>query len=438
MPVNKSQPVSLAHQGNEGDRTLPQAAFSPLAGLRTIQLGNGLKVFFQVDSRHPLVSVQAWVRVGSVDESNADAGLSHVLEHMVFKGTAHHQAADISRWVESLGGSLNAETSREYTHYYIDVPREGAHQAVKLMSELLYRAALRPEEWQRECLVILEEIKRRNDDPEAVLWDLLNQALFKEIVLQRPVIGFPRTVRNVTRERLHRFYKDHYTAGQTVLVITGDVDERRLETWVRGAFDKMPAGKRERARTPGTTPPAVRHRLMHQAVQQSYVAIGFRTPPGIDPDHEALDVLAAVLGEGRGSRLVHTLRESKKLVWSISAANLTHEGPGVFGIFADCEAARRVEVTRAIRTLLRNLKVSPATPAEILRAKKLLETSWFQGFETIHGRAGLIGSFALENHLERLEAYLPRLLSVTSRQLQEVANRYLGERSWSSAVIEAA
>src|SRR6185437_1329798 len=135
--------------------------FSPLDNVTFHPFPNGLRLYLKEDRTWPLVSVQAWVRVGSVDEEAAAAGVSHVLEHMVFKGTTHHAAADISRWVESQGGALNAETAKEYTHYYIDVPSVGTRKAVHLLAELLHRAALDPEEWKRECPVILEEIKRR-------------------------------------------------------------------------------------------------------------------------------------------------------------------------------------------------------------------------------------------------------------------------------------
>src|SRR6185437_9030043 len=140
--------------------------FSPLEGMTSHRLPNGLRIYLKEDHRFPLVSTHAWIRVGSADENDGTAGLSHVLEHMVFKGTAHHGAAEISRWVESLGGGMNAETAREYTHYYIDVPREGAEKSVHLVAELLCRASLAQAEWKRERPVILEEMKRRNDDPD--------------------------------------------------------------------------------------------------------------------------------------------------------------------------------------------------------------------------------------------------------------------------------
>src|SRR4051812_46223148 len=151
---------------------------------------------------------------------------------MLFKGTEHFRADEISRWIESLGGSLNAETSKEYTHYYIDVPAHGARQAVTLLAEFLYRATFDPEEWRRECPVILEEMKRRNDDPEAMLWDIFNEALYAHPRLRQPVIGYAETVEAVTPASLRAFYKKHYHADRMLLVIAGDFELPQMRSWI--------------------------------------------------------------------------------------------------------------------------------------------------------------------------------------------------------------
>jgi zinc protease len=411
--------------------------FSPLAGVSSHRLSNGLQVYLKPDRRSPLVSVQSWVRVGSIDETPSEAGLSHVLEHMVFKGTTHHKAAEISRWVEVLGGSLNAETSKEYTHYYIDVPTHGAPQAVALMGELLHGATLESAEWARECQVILEEIKRRNDDPEVVLWDLFNESVFAEERLHRPVIGSPATVRALSAGEVQDFYRRHYTAARSLVVVAGDFDRRAMLRWIEKAFKKMPRAGAARRPLPALAPARPQHRSLRRPVKQVYAALGFPTPPSQHPDHEALDLLAAILGEGRCARLVDTLREKKKLVWSVSAANLTHEGPGLFAIFIDCEFAKRAAAFKTLENQIAKLRRDPPSESEMERAKNLLQTAWLQGFETYHNQAATLGSFALDGHLQRLANYLPRLLSLRRSQLIKVIKRYLSTPVFSTAFIEA-
>jgi zinc protease len=411
--------------------------FSPLQGITSHQLSNGLRILFKEDHTWPLISVHIWVHVGSVDEQASQAGISHILEHMVFKGTDHYQAADISRWVETLGGSMNAETSKEYTHYYIDVPKEGGHKAITLLGELLHRATLDPREWERERLVILEEIKRRNDDPEALLWDLLNEALFREERLRRPVIGSPETVSAVGVEEVRSFYREFYRTGRCLVVVVGDFKTKQMLEWIQAAFNGMPTGRglpRPILRTPS---PAGQHLEMQRPVQQVYFALAFSTPPSTNPDHEALDLMASVLGDGRSSRLVRTLREEKKIVWSVSAANYGQEGPGVFSIFAECNAAKRSRVRASIEQILQSLKRRKPDRQELSRAKNLIQNAWLQSFETYHQQASTLGLYALDDQLERLEKYLPRILALTPAQMGVVFDRYLSPNTLSTAVIKA-
>lgn len=410
-------------------------SFSPLNHLTYQSLSNGLRILLKEDHARPLVSVHGWVRVGSVDEDGAQAGISHVLEHMVFKGTAHYSAAAISRWVESMGGNINAETAREYTHYHIDVPSAGAQKAVALLGELLHGATLDAVQWDLERPVILEEIKRRNDDPDSLLYDLLSQTVFQEESLSRPIIGSPETVSALTADTLNRYYRRYYTAGRSLLVVVGDFKKAAMERWIRSAFAAMPQGSALPQRPTFHAAYRPCHLESSKRLQQAYVAFGFATPPAAHPDHEVLDLLAAVFGEGRCSRLVQVLREEKKIVWSINASNMTYEGPGLFGVFAECAPARRKVLFSAFDELVRGLRRQPPTSRELRRAKNLIQNSWLQGFETYHNQASTIGLFALEDDLERLKNYLPRLLAITPSQTKAAIDRYLDPLPFSSVVI---
>jgi len=409
--------------------------FNPLQHVVLRTLPNGLRVLLKEDTAWPLVSVHAWVRAGSVDEQASQAGIAHVIEHMVFKGTSRTPAVEISRWVENLGGSINAETARDYTHYYIDVPGAGARKAVQLLGEMLHQALFDPREWERERPVILEEIKRRNDDPESLLWDLFNEALFEEDRLRRPVIGSVETVSAVTREGLWAFYREFYSTGNCFLVVTGNFKTRQMLDWIHAAFDAMPRGQAPRRKPASADSHAPRHLALKKPVKQAYVAMGFPTPPSSHPDHEALDLLAAVLGEGRSSRLVQALREKKKLVWSVSAANYGHDGPGIFSIFAECPFPKRRPLRPAVERLVNALR-RPAR-SELARAKNMIRNAWLQGFESYHQQASTLGLYALDGQLDRLKAYLPRISALGPDELAEVAERYLHARPLSSAVIEA-
>ncbi len=409
--------------------------FEPLHRVTSHRLPNGLRVLLREDHSWPLVSVQAWVRVGSIDEAEAEAGLAHVLEHMVFKGTARHKAADMSRWVEAQGGALNAETSKEYTHYYIDLPSEGVRQGVHLMTQLLCGATLDPAEWRRECPVILEEMKRRHDDAETMAWELLQKAIYVDAAHARPVIGSPETVSSFSAQTVKRFYQTHYTTDNSLMVLAGDFKSREVLKWLVQEMRSMPQGKPRGYRPPPVLQPEPRHLVFKKPVQQAYAIFAFPTPPAAHPDQEALDLLAVLLGDGRNARLVHVLREEKKLVWSVGASNITQEGPGMFAIFAEYDQRQSARVGPAVRHVLKDLARHPLRPEEIRRAKNLIQTSWLQGYETFHHQASTLGAYALENHLERLKQYLPTILSLGARDLSRVIRTYLSQE-FSSAVVE--
>ncbi len=354
---------------------------------------------------------------------------------MVFKGTTRHAAAEISRWVEAHGGALNAETSKEYTHYYIDVPSSGTTQAVHLTAELLCRAKLDSKEWAHECPVILEEMKRRHDDAETMAWELLQEAVYADSAHARPVIGTPQTVGSFSTNDVRRFYKTHYTVDNTLVVIAGDFKSRDMLGLLRREFDSMPKRAPRQARPDAVLRSEPRLRSLKKPVQQAYAVYGFPTPGAAHPDQEALDLLAVLLGDGRNSRLVHTLREDKKLVWSVGASNITQEGPGIFAVFAECDPKKRPAVRPAVRSILDGLKKRPPVQEEIHRAKNLIQTSWLQGYETFHHQAAILGSYAIEGHLTRLKNYLPKILSLKARDLVPVIHRYFSQ-DLCSAVVE--
>jgi zinc protease len=286
--------------------------FQPLHGVKTHRLPNGLRVLLREDHSWPLVTVQSWVSVGSIHETESEAGLAHVLEHMVFKGTKRHKAAEISRWVEAQGGALNAETSKEYTHYYIDLPSSGAARAVHLMAELLCRAIIDPEEWRRECPVILEEMKRRHDDAETMAWELLQKAVYADTAHARPVIGTPESVSSFSPQTVKAFYQTHYTTANTLVVLAGDFKSKEALRWIAKEFASMPR-QALRGHPPKTEFQARPIQLrLQKPVRQAYAVYGMPTPSANHPDQEALDLLAILLGDGRNARLVHTLREEKK------------------------------------------------------------------------------------------------------------------------------
>jgi predicted Zn-dependent peptidase len=266
-------------------------------------------------------------------------------------------------------------------------------------------------------------------------WELLQEALYADRAHARPVIGTPETVSSFSAETVRRFYRAHYTATRTLVVLAGDFSSREALRWIHAEFRDIPRAAADSSRPEADLHVEPQRLRLQKPVQQAYAVYGFPTPPASHPDQEALDLLAVMLGDGRNARLVHHLREEKKLVWSIGASNITQEGPGIFAIFAEFDAAKGRRTAGAVEDVLRGLKKNPPRDAEILRAKNLVQTSWLQGYETFHNQAATIGAYALENHLERLKRYLPKILSLDRRELERVIDRYFSS-GLSRAVVE--
>ncbi len=402
---------------------------------KSFRLPNGLRVMVRPDHSWPVVTTQAWVRVGSLDEAEAQAGISHVLEHMVFKGSRRYGAAEISRRVEDAGGHLNAETSREYTHYHIDIPKEGAPLAIEMLGELMCRAVLSSAEWKRECPVILEEMRRRFDDPETTVWESLQESLYRDTLHKRPVIGSLETVSALKAEDLQTFYRTHYVGQRSLVVITGDLTFKHAREWVQKAFSAMPKGDAALKRPAARMSQEPRAFKVQRRVKQAYTAYAVPGPLATHQDQEALDLLAVILGDGRNARLVRRLYEEKKLVWSISTTHHTQQTGGMFAIFAECAPQKRRAVDAAVRNEIARLLRTPPSLAELNRAKNLVQTSWLQGFETFHSQAGVVGAYALDHQLHRLKNYLPTLLAIKPSDIHHVAQRYF-RHPLASAVVE--
>jgi zinc protease len=278
-------------------------------------------------------------------------------------------------------------------------------------------------------------MKRRHDDAETAAWELLQGAVYADTAHARPVIGSVETVSSFSAEDVRRFYEAHYTTSNTLVVVVGDFKTREVLKQLSRELKSMPKGMARGTRPDTQLQPLGARRHAKKHVQQTYGIYGFPTPPAEHPDQEALDLMAVLLGDGRNARLVHTLREEKELVWSIGASNITQESPGIFAIFTEADTKKSPAVGPAVRAVLQGLQKRPPTAEEIQRAKNLIQTSWLQGYETFHNQASTLGAYALENHLKRLENYLPKILGLKAKDLSTIIDNYFSQELC-SAVVE--
>ena len=362
------------------------------------QLPNGLTLYLQPNDGAPLVTLDAWVRVGSRDEPAELAGISHFLEHMLFKGTERLHTGEYDRRIEALGGYLNAATSADYTHYYVIVPSENLDAAAVDLADVLQNSVIDEAEVEKERQVILEEIRMKDDNPGGFLHDRVTRAMFASGPYAGTVIGSPQTVAALTRPQLREHFERHYAPENMAIVAVGNFDAERL----RLRLEELLGGMRRRLRPwrdelPPTVfaPPASTE--LERDWQQAYFYLAF-PGPALESLRQAaaLSIAEAVLDGGRTSRLVNALVEKKRLATSISASFPGHREPSFAAISGTCQAGDAARVEEAAMEEVELLRRHGMRKGELARAKRQLLNAHLFAAETNTGQASMLGySFAL-------------------------------------------
>ncbi len=400
------------------------------------RLSNGLRYVIVEDHASPVVSMQIWVRCGGVDENDKNAGVSHFLEHMIFKGTNKLTAGQISQVVESRGGSINAATGSESTHYYIDMPSDGFEEGFDVLAESVLHPSFPPEEFEKERQVILEEIKRRNDNPKSDLWDAFMEALYPNTPYKQQVIGSVKTITGMTRDMMVQQHAAYYVPENMVVVIIGDVKTSKVKKKIRQSFGKIPNKKAPplpMLYEPAASEPEIK--WIKRPAKQAHTAVGFVGPLLNDPRQVAMDVLSVVLGGGQSSRLFQELRENKQSVWNVGASFITHMGSGAFGIFSECPPDKARSFPNDVYFLLFEASGNGFTLEELNRAKMQIKSSWLYSQETYHGQASQWGFYTVLGRPQLMKTYLKDLNRVTLRDLKELLTIYFRSRPMSGVIV---
>ncbi len=396
-------------------------------------LPNGMRVLTQPMPASRSVSVALFVGVGSRHEDDDHAGLSHMLEHLVFKGThAHPDPGDLSEAVEGCGGSLNASTDRELTVYSAKTPTEAAGSALGVISELVLRPLLRQRDLSAEKPVIVDEIRMYQDSPADHVFSLFDELLFGAHPLGREIAGTPRSVRRASRDHVLAHWGRWYRPEHLVLSVAGRATHRDVldaaESWfATDPFAHLPAS--EMVPAPVIRPPVPSDpgalRVARRDLSQGNLCLGM---PGVsrdDPDRWALDLLGAVLGDGMSSRLFLELRERRSLAYDVSTFGSSFADCGVFGIHAGFDPDHADRVVRAILDQLERVVQEPISGPELERARAYTRGRLQLRMEETGAVAAWLGTGeSLLPRILSVEEVLARLDAVTADEVLEVARRY--------------
>lgn len=390
-------------------------------------LQNGLTLLVEENHAAPVVAIQAWMRVGSADERADEAGLAHLHEHMLFKGTARRGPGEIARTIESCGGEINAWTSFDQTVYHVVLASQFFAEGMDVLADAVTSAAFDPAELQREIEVVCEEIKRSQDSPTRKLSRELFGLAFSSHPYGKPVIGTEESVRGFTREGILRFYRRWYRPENAVVIVVGDVREaealalaEKLFAWPPGAFEP-PA---PRAPEPRRSAPLAR--LRKEPLKEGYLSIAWPSPPLVHDDVAALDALTIVLGHGEASRLHRAMKRDRLLCTEVQASCYTPVDPGLTIVGLTLQPATARDAVREALAQTYRLRSEEVTAEELSVACRLLESDAVYQRETVQGQARKLGFYqSSAGGIEYEQRYLDLVAQLTPARLREAAERWI-------------
>ncbi|HEY2139981.1 MAG TPA: pitrilysin family protein [Chthoniobacterales bacterium] len=412
---------ATAPEGGQG------ISFPPSLAQKRV-LPNGLTIIVQEDRSAPVASVQVWCGTGSVDENeHLGAGLSHILEHMLFKGTKSHPANAISQRVQDVGGYINAYTSFDRTVFWIDVPKDGTAVALDVLCDAMMNSTLPPEEYAKEQEVIRREFAMGMDDPDRMAGQLLFATAYQRHPYRLPVIGLLDVYNQLTRDQVVQYYRARYVPNNLTFIVVGDVDAEMVYRQLTDFFKDHPAKSLQPVFIPNE-PPQLGRREMHEefVTELTRLSLAWHIPEITHPDVPALDLLSTILGDGRSSRLYREVREEKGLAYGVSAFSYTPGDPGLLGIDATVEPEKRDAAQELILKIVDEIKTVGITGEELAKAKKISLSHHLGSLTTMRGQASDLGSnWFLTRNLNFTRDYLDAVQAIAAADVRRVAGKYL-------------
>ncbi|OLC63243.1 MAG: hypothetical protein AUH76_06890 [Candidatus Rokubacteria bacterium 13_1_40CM_4_67_11] len=394
-------------------------------------LPNGVVLIAQEHRASDVVALQLWMRVGGRDETADELGLSHYLEHMLFKGTPTRPPGSIDALIEGLGGTSNAFTSQDYTHFDVVLPAQHMRAGIELLADIAVNASFEQSELDAERKVVFEEMRLTEDNPDRFMVRRLYEVGYAPHPYGRPLLGTEQLIGALTRDRLNAYYKKFYVPGDMVLIAVGAVKSADVRDAVVATFGRLSGSPPPRP--PSASPPTLaggRRDDIRRSEQQAYLGLGWRTAATNEPDVYAVDLLTYILGDSPSSRLSQRLRDQDRLVFAIEAAYGAWERAGLTTVVARLDPANLARAEATILEVIQRVKTEGVTEAERQRAIITAESNYAFDIETAEGLAKTYGQAETTWTLDDEIAYLSRLRKITAAQIQTVARKYFADDNY--------
>lgn len=394
----------------------------------TYKLDNGQTVIIKEVHDNPIVTIDTWIKTGSINENDKNNGVAHFLEHLFFKGTTKHPAGEFDKILESKGALTNAATSKDFTHYYITLPSKYFQTAIDLHADMLMNPLVPRKELEKERKVVLEEISKTLDDPENKLYENMITAFYVNHPYKRKVIGKKEIIENISRDEIMNFYNTWYNPCNMITVIVGDVSTEDALNAVKQNFNrketkkcKLPSYKKDKN---------IEHQIEIDdkgKVETGYMMIGFRGVPQQNrEDSYALDVLATILGDGRSSKLYQSVKEQKQLAYSISSGHASMKDDSLFYVRANFVPANKDKLKKAIFDEIARVLNGNIDTQDLNTAKSIIERDTFYARESTSNIANELGYTTLVyGDSDYYSEYINNIKKVTKQDVIRVAKKYL-------------
>ena len=400
------------------------------------KLDNGQTVIIEEVHTNPIVTIDTWVKTGSINENDENNGVSHFLEHLFFKGTTNHQPGEFDRILEAKGAINNAATSKDFTHYYITIPSKDFDLALNMHADMLQNPLIPRKEMEKERKVVLEEISKDINSPSNKVYNNLVEMMYTTHPYKRKVIGTSDIIETITRENILQYFNTYYSPSNMVTVIVGDVDTQKaldkVESEFNAEYKKVPKHNytKEKILT------SQKRKTDYMQTQSGYILIGFRGVDINSNDSYALDVLATILGDGRSSILYQNIKDKKQLAFAISASNATFKDDGLFYVSANFTPENLEKLETEIFDEISAIQKKGVTTEQVNLAKNIIERETYYARESITNIAQELGyTTVTTGDTKFYENYIENIKKVTPADVKRVANKYLGVSKSAVSII---
>ena len=398
------------------------------------KLDCGVRVVMETIPHVQSAAIGIWVKTGAVNETSKYAGVSHYIEHMMFKGTENRNAREIAADIDKIGGQMNAFTSKESTCYYVKVLKDNFEKGAEVLLDMLSNSLFDKIEMDKERQVICEEIKMIEDQPDDLAHDVVSEILFKGNPLGNSIIGTPSSLNRISRKVLTEYFDTQYTRDSIVVSVAGNINPDQVCTYLEDKFDKLGASKPVHEN--GYTPYEKKHKVIVKDIQQSHLCLATRAISLIDPRYYAFSVLNNVMGGSMSSRLFQNIREEKGLAYSVYSMLSCFSSDGYFNIYAGVSHDKIGAAIGGIREELEILGSQGITEEELSASREQLKSSYIFGQENVASRMFAIGkNLILLDRVFTPEEVLEGLNAVTMDDIEEVKKTLCDMSSYSAVAV---